>query len=147
MRAQRTAQHSTTQHNTTRLHGLSAPNAPSGRPHACTCAGHHKPGTPAAKRMASGPQSRVLLFLSGHGGDEFFKFHDAEELLAADLARALQQMAAAGRWGGGAFEEHLPLLFYSRWIHSCWAIARAHSVTSLGVYSSHVQVRRAAVGA
>lgn len=38
--------------------------------------GRHPPGTPASKRLGSGPGSRVLLYLTGHGGDEFLKFHD-----------------------------------------------------------------------
>lgn len=38
--------------------------------------GHHAPGTPASKRLRSGPASHVLLYLTGHGGDEFLKFHD-----------------------------------------------------------------------
>jgi phosphatidylinositol glycan class K len=61
--------------------------------------GRHPAGTPASKRLDSGPTSRVLLYLTGHGGDEFLKFHDQEELLAADLASAVRQMAAAGRYG------------------------------------------------
>ncbi|EFN57492.1 hypothetical protein CHLNCDRAFT_34727 [Chlorella variabilis] len=61
--------------------------------------GRHPPGTPASKRLRSGPASRVLLYLTGHGGDEFLKFHDEEELLAADIAGAVHQMAAAGRYG------------------------------------------------
>ncbi|KAL4859960.1 putative GPI-anchor transamidase [Chlorella vulgaris] len=61
--------------------------------------GHHLAGTPASKRLRSGPGSRVLLYLTGHGGDEFLKFHDEEELLAADLASAVHQMAAGGRYG------------------------------------------------
>lgn len=40
------------------------------------CAGRHPAGTPASKRLDSGPASRVLLYLTGHGGDEFLKFHD-----------------------------------------------------------------------
>lgn len=44
--------------------------------HAPPHPGHHLPGTPASKRLRSGPSSRVLVFLSGHGGDEFLKFHD-----------------------------------------------------------------------
>ncbi|PSC75371.1 GPI-anchor transamidase isoform A [Micractinium conductrix] len=61
--------------------------------------GRHLPGTPASKRLRSGRRSRVLLYLTGHGGDEFLKFHDQEELLATDLAAALAQMHAAGRYG------------------------------------------------
>lgn len=44
--------------------------------HTAAPAGRHPPGTPASKRLQSGPASRVLLYLTGHGGDEFLKFHD-----------------------------------------------------------------------
>jgi len=54
--------------------------------------GRHLPGTPLQQRLRSGPRSKVLLYLTGHGGDEFLKFHDQEELSAADLAIALRQM-------------------------------------------------------
>eukprot|EP00887_Chlorella_sp_A99_P000822 scaffold5.g822.t1 len=61
--------------------------------------GRHLPGTPAGKRLLSGRNSSVLLFLTGHGGDEFLKFHDHEELLAADIGSAVGQMWAGGRYG------------------------------------------------
>ena len=40
----------------------------------------------ANKRLRSGPRSRLLLYMSGHGGDPFLKFNDQFELPAADLA-------------------------------------------------------------
>lgn len=43
---------------------------------AAAAAGRHAPGTPPSKRLRSGPRSRMLLYLTGHGGDEFLKFHD-----------------------------------------------------------------------
>ena len=60
--------------------------------------GHHPPGTPASRRLDSGRNSSVLLYLTGHGGDGFLKFHDQNELLASDLAAAVGQMHAAGRY-------------------------------------------------
>ena len=63
--------------------------------------GRHPASTPRSKRLASGRDSTLLLYMTGHGGDEFLKFHDQEELLAADLAAALLQMHLAGRWAGG----------------------------------------------
>jgi glycosylphosphatidylinositol transamidase (GPIT) subunit GPI8 len=60
--------------------------------------GRHLPGTPLRQRLRSGPQSKVLLYLTGHGGDEFLKFHDQEELSAADLAIALRQMRLQKRY-------------------------------------------------
>ena len=60
--------------------------------------GHHRPGTPQSRRLAMGPRSRLLLYLTGHGGDGFLKFHDREELAAEDLATALSLAEAAERF-------------------------------------------------
>ena len=60
--------------------------------------GRHAPGTPAHRRLDSDEHANVLLYLTGHGGDGFFKFQDREELLAADLADTVATMAARGRF-------------------------------------------------
>lgn len=60
--------------------------------------GRHPAGTPPSKRLQSGANSSVLIFLSGHGGDGFFKFHDTEELLSTDLAFALREMELKQRY-------------------------------------------------
>ncbi|KAL4521683.1 hypothetical protein Ndes2526A_g01869 [Nannochloris sp. 'desiccata'] len=60
--------------------------------------GHHPPGTPASRRLDSNSNSTVLLYLTGHGGDGFLKFHDQTELLATDLAAAIKSMHCAGRY-------------------------------------------------
>ena len=36
--------------------------------------------TPLSKRLRTTNTSNILVFLSGHGGDEFFKFRDTEEM-------------------------------------------------------------------
>lgn len=38
------------------------------------------------------PNSNVLLYWTGHGGDSFFKFQDVEEITSTDLKHILQQM-------------------------------------------------------
>lgn len=48
--------------------------------------------TPRSKRLLSDRQSNVLIYLSGHGGDGFLKFQDAEELTNVDLADAIETM-------------------------------------------------------
>lgn len=42
--------------------------------------------------LPSGPGSNVVLYLTGHGGDGFLKFHDADELSAIELANAVSEM-------------------------------------------------------
>ncbi|CAK5039475.1 unnamed protein product [Meloidogyne enterolobii] len=48
--------------------------------------------TPRNKRLLSNSQSNVLIYLTGHGGEGFLKFQDAEELTSQDLADAIETM-------------------------------------------------------
>ncbi|KAI9223031.1 peptidase C13 family-domain-containing protein [Blastocladiella britannica] len=54
--------------------------------------------TPRSKRLATDHESRILVFMTGHGGDEFLKFQDKEELGAQDLADAFTQMYEGRRY-------------------------------------------------
>ena len=47
---------------------------------------------PRGKRLGSDAGSNVLVYMTGHGGDEFLKFQDAEEIGGWDLADAFAQM-------------------------------------------------------
>lgn len=47
---------------------------------------------PRSKRLGSDAGSNVLVYMTGHGGDEFLKFQDSEEIGAWDLAVAFGQM-------------------------------------------------------
>ncbi|KAJ2963061.1 hypothetical protein NQZ79_g1888 [Umbelopsis isabellina] len=48
--------------------------------------------TPRSKRLLSDDRSNIFVYMTGHGGDEFLKFQDAEEISAFDLADAFRQM-------------------------------------------------------
>jgi len=48
--------------------------------------------------LQSDEESSVLLYLSGHGGDGFFKFHDSQELSAEFLADTIREMHLRGRF-------------------------------------------------
>mmetsp|Transcript_12836 Transcript_12836/g.39605 ORF Transcript_12836/g.39605 Transcript_12836/m.39605 type:complete len:300 (-) Transcript_12836:211-1110(-) len=61
--------------------------------------GRHDPRTPRSKRLESTDTSNVFVYLTGHGGDEFLKFHDADELSANEVADALAEMRAKRRYG------------------------------------------------
>lgn len=61
--------------------------------------GRHSDSTPYHKRLHSNNSSKVFLYMAGHGGDEFLKFHDHEELTAAMLGAALQEMSIKGMFG------------------------------------------------
>eukprot|EP00890_Picochlorum_soloecismus_P003076 jgi/Picsp_1/376/NSC_00374-R1_gpi-anchor transamidase precursor len=49
-------------------------------------------GMSGSQVLGAGPNSTVLVFLTGHGGDRFLKFHDQSELMAADLGSAIEYM-------------------------------------------------------
>jgi phosphatidylinositol glycan class K len=59
---------------------------------------HESAGTPRSKRLLSDADSNVLIYLTGHGGNNFLKFQDNEELNAQDVRDALQQMWVQKRY-------------------------------------------------
>lgn len=60
--------------------------------------GRHAVSVPNSKRLLSDASSNVLVYLTGHGGDEFFKFQDAGEISSYDLADAFHSMHQKGRY-------------------------------------------------
>jgi phosphatidylinositol glycan class K len=65
--------------------------------------GRHENGVPRSKRLLSDEGSHILLYMTGHGGDEFLKFQDSEELQSHDLADAVKQMKEKRRWESSTF--------------------------------------------
>lgn len=55
-------------------------------------------GTPSSKRLLTTKNSNILIYMTGHGGDDFLKFQEQEELTSDDLADALHQMNMAQRY-------------------------------------------------
>ena len=93
---------------------------------------------PASKRLGSDRGSNVLVYLTGHGGDEFLKFQDAEEIGGWDVADALAQM-----WQMGRYHELLFMVdtcqantLYSR-MYSPNIIATGSSALGQSSYSHH----------
>ncbi|XP_073311608.1 uncharacterized protein [Primulina huaijiensis] len=60
--------------------------------------GRHETAIPRSKRLLSDEGSHILLYMTGHGGDEFLKFQDSEELQSHDLADAVRQMKEKRRF-------------------------------------------------
>ncbi|KAK3152513.1 hypothetical protein QOZ80_2BG0160000 [Eleusine coracana subsp. coracana] len=60
--------------------------------------GRHDSAVPRSKRLLSDEGSHILLYMTGHGGDEFLKFQDSEELQSHDLADAVKQMKEKHRF-------------------------------------------------
>ncbi|KAH3758181.1 phosphatidylinositol glycan, class K [Pelomyxa schiedti] len=60
--------------------------------------GRHDGDTPRSKRLLSDTNSNIFIYMSGHGGDEFIKFQDSEELSALDISEALSHMYQQKRY-------------------------------------------------
>ncbi|XP_013771769.1 GPI-anchor transamidase-like [Limulus polyphemus] len=54
--------------------------------------GRLPPNTPRSKRLLTDEHSNILIYMTGHGGDGFLKFQDAEEITNVELADAFEQM-------------------------------------------------------
>lgn len=60
--------------------------------------GRHEDWVPRRQRLLSDAASNVLVYVTGHGGDSFLKFQDQQEVTSTDIADALAQMDAKGRY-------------------------------------------------
>lgn len=54
--------------------------------------GRHQSSLPRSKRLLTDERSNILVYMTGHGGDGFLKFQDAEEITNVELADAFEQM-------------------------------------------------------
>lgn len=54
--------------------------------------GRHPPSLPRSKRLLTDANSNIFIYMTGHGGNEFLKFQDNEEISAFDVADAFEQM-------------------------------------------------------
>ncbi|PON46079.1 GPI-anchor transamidase [Parasponia andersonii] len=87
--------------------------------------GRHEMAVPRSKRLLSDEGSHILLYMTGHGGDEFLKFQDSEELQSHDLADAVKQMKEKRR-----FKELLIM------VDTCQAATLFSQLQSPGVLAS-----------
>ncbi|XP_010259837.1 PREDICTED: GPI-anchor transamidase isoform X2 [Nelumbo nucifera] len=101
--------------------------------------GRHETAVPRSKRLLSDEGSHILLYMTGHGGDEFLKFQDSEELQSHDLADAVKQMKQKRR-----FKELLIMVdtcqaatLFSQ-LHSPGVLAIGSSMKGENSYSHHL---------
>ncbi|XP_072964853.1 uncharacterized protein [Typha angustifolia] len=101
--------------------------------------GRHENAVPRSKRLLSDEGSHILLYMTGHGGDEFLKFQDSEELQSHDLADAVKQMKEKHR-----FKELLIMVdtcqaatLFSQ-LHSPGVLAIGSSMKGENSYSHHL---------
>ncbi|KHC68032.1 GPI-anchor transamidase [Candida albicans P75010] len=86
---------------------------------------------PRSKRLLTDENSNIFIYLTGHGGNEFLKFQDAEEISAHDLADAFSQMYDQKRYNE---------IFFM--IDTCQAntmYEKIHSPNILAVGSSEIE--------
>jgi len=60
--------------------------------------GRMDPSVPRSKRLLSDERSNIFVYMTGHGGNEFLKFQDNEEISAFDIADAFGQMYQKKRY-------------------------------------------------
>ncbi|KAG5224027.1 GPI-anchor transamidase family protein [Salix suchowensis] len=101
--------------------------------------GRHETAVPRSKRLLSDEGSHILLYMTGHGGDEFLKFQDSEELQSHDLADAVKQMKEKRR-----FKELLVMVdtcqaatLFNQ-LHSPGVLAIGSSMKGENSYSHHL---------
>ncbi|ORY02400.1 hypothetical protein K493DRAFT_208237 [Basidiobolus meristosporus CBS 931.73] len=94
---------------------------------------------PRSKRLLSDDRSNIFVFMTGHGGEDFLKFQDAEEISSFDLADAFQQM-----WEKKRYNEVLFMIdtcqantMYSK-IYSPNILATGSSKLGESSYSHHM---------
>ena len=58
-----------------------------------------EPSVPRSKRLLTDDRSNIFVYMTGHGGNEFLKFQDSEEISAFDIADAFEQMWQKKRCG------------------------------------------------
>eukprot|EP00249_Psilotum_nudum_P007935 c20923_g1_i1 orf=92-1276(+) len=101
--------------------------------------GRHDSTVPRSKQLLSDEGSHILLYMTGHGGDQFLKFQDSEEIQSHDLADAIEQMREKRR-----FKELLVMVdtcqaatLYSQ-LYSPGVLAISSSLKGENSYSHHL---------
>ena len=100
--------------------------------------GRHESHVPRSKRLLTDDRSNVLIFMTGHGGDDFLKFQDSEEIGAQDIADAISQMYEKKRYHELFFviDTCQAATMYSK-ISSPNVLAAASSLKGESSYSHH----------
>jgi glycosylphosphatidylinositol transamidase (GPIT) subunit GPI8 len=57
----------------------------------------------APRSLRTDSESNLLIYVTGHGGDQFFKFQDEEELTAQDIANLMERLYQEGKFKQALF--------------------------------------------
>jgi phosphatidylinositol glycan class K len=58
----------------------------------------HEREVPRNKRLMTDEHSNIIVYMTGHGGNEFLKFQDQEEINSMDIADVIEQMSEKRRF-------------------------------------------------
>ncbi|KAL0487519.1 GPI-anchor transamidase subunit K [Acrasis kona] len=58
----------------------------------------HEHEVPRNKRLMTDEHSNIMIYMTGHGGNEFLKFQDQEEINSMDIADLIEQMFEKRRY-------------------------------------------------
>lgn len=104
--------------------------------------GRHVVGTPPNRRLPydrRGQRANILIYLTGHGGDKFLKFQDAEEVTSRELAQAFAHMNALNRYNEILFVSDTCQAFtLADEIHADNVISIGSSLRGENSYGHHV---------
>ncbi|KAI8825245.1 peptidase C13 family-domain-containing protein [Fimicolochytrium jonesii] len=101
--------------------------------------GRHDPSIPRSKRLLTDDRSNILVYMTGHGGEEFLKFQDAEEISSYDIADAFGQMHEKSRYHEIFFMiDTCQAASMYKQIYSPNIIAAASALTGQNSYSHHL---------
>ncbi|KAJ3151777.1 hypothetical protein HDU89_001825 [Geranomyces variabilis] len=101
--------------------------------------GRHESAVPRSKRLLTDDRSNILVYMTGHGGDEFLKFQDAEEISSYDIADAFGQMHEKKRYHEIFFMiDTCQAASMYKQIYSPNILAAASALTGQNSYSHHL---------
>jgi len=87
-------------------------------------------GTGPKSLQATNEDSNLLIFVTGHGGDQFFKFQDEKELTAQDIANLMEELARRKKFKKALFIAD-----------TCQAFTLFNKVTTPNVYALGTSLR------
>lgn len=89
--------------------------------------GKHLPGEAKKRKLNSHANSNVLVYMAGHGGDNFIKFQDHEEITTNEISDIFTEMRQFGR-----FNELLFIVDSCQAFTLCDDLAKVPNVIGIG---------------
>eukprot|EP00124_Ichthyophonus_hoferi_P002497 Ihof_evm5s172 gene=Ihof_evmTU5s172 len=100
--------------------------------------GRTEDGTPQSKKLLTDDRSNILVYLTGHGANNFIKFQDSEELNSIEIGDIFEQMWQKRRYNEILFiADTCQATTLSNYIHSPNIIGVGSSLKDESSYSHH----------